>query len=225
MEEKKNPSRCPKCGLTFSGKREYCPLCGKRIAVLQEEEDFDIFPVIPVRRENSIFLRVVTFIGLAAVILVCMLDQILIKGIGLPACLGILCSYTVLVVGWRKWKNVRKTVMYEAVIGMLICLLWDRYFGWEAWSVNYVIPLTVAGLNVLYFILGFADREHETDYGIYFLLTIIGTAAVIILMAAGVITRTKLPVVTTGIGLILLLAKVTFQGKAFFQELSRRLHV
>ena len=75
------------------------------------------------------------------------------------------------------------------------------------------------------YLLGFVDRKHQTDYGIYFLLTIIATVLVVILVCVGVMHNTMLVTVTTGIGVLLLLAKIIFQGKTFLSELSRRLHV
>ena len=101
----------------------------------------------------------------------------------------------------------------------------DWYTGWKGWSVQIVLPLTVVGMNLLYFILGFVDRKHQTDYGIYFLLTIMATVLVVILVCVGVMHNTMLVTVTTGIGVLLLIAKIIFQGKTFLSELSRRLHV
>ncbi len=51
---------------------------------------------------------------------------------------------------------------------MIMCIAYDWYTGWKGWSVQIVLPLTVVGMNLLYFILGFVDRKHQTDYGIYF---------------------------------------------------------
>ena len=115
--------------------------------------------------------------------------------------------------------------MYEVIIGMLLCIAYDWYVGWRGWSLQIVLPLTVVGTNLLYFILGFADANHQTDYGIYFLITILGIVLVVILICTGIICNTTLVTITTGIGVLLLLAKIIFQGKAFLSELSRRLHV
>ena len=134
-------------------------------------------------------------------------------------------SYALLIVGQRKWKNIRKMVMYEVIIGMILCIAYDWYTGWKGWSVQIVLPLTIVGMNLLYFILGFVDRKHQTDYGIYFLLTIMATVLVVIFVCVGVMHNTMLVTVTTGIGVLLLIAKIIFQGKTFLSELSRRLHV
>lgn len=218
--------RCDRCELNFSGKREYCPLCGKKLSDQSGPEDFGIFPIIPIKKEKRIFLQVATFISLAAMIIICIIDQLIPEiQISFLMCFGIACAYVILAVGYKKWKNSRKTVIYEGLIGIGICILWDWYLGWKGWSIDYVMPLAVVVLNAFYFILGLADREHQTDYGIYFLITITGTILVLVLLLAGVILNRKLALITTGIGIILLLAEIIFYGRPFFAELSRRLHV
>ena len=223
-DKKRKTIRCQKCGLTFSGERVYCPLCKKRIIDEGTEdssikEDFDVFPVTQKKQADFIFMKIVTFAALAAVIVAGMVDRMMVlsdrtwQPIFFLVVIGVAGGYALLIVGQRKWKNIRKMVMYEVII------------GWKGWSVQIVLPLTVVGMNLLYFILGFVDRKHQTDYGIYFLLTIIATVFVVILVCVGVMHNTMLVTVTTGIGVLLLIAKIIFQGKTFLSELSRRLHV
>ena len=219
-----------------SGERVYCPLCKKRIIDEGTEdssikEDFDVFPVTQKKQADFIFMKIVTFAALAAVIVAGMVDRMMVlsdrtwQPIFFLVVIGVAGGYALLIVGQRKWKNIRKMVMYEVIIGMILCIAYDWYTGWKGWSVQIVLPLTVVGMNLLYFILGFVDRKHQTDYGIYFLLTIIATVLVVILVCVGVMHNTMLVTVTTGIGVLLLIAKIIFQGKTFLSELSRRLHV
>ena len=235
-DKKRKTIRCQKCGLTFSVERVYCPLCKKRIIDEGTEdssikEDFDVFPVTQKKQADFIFMKIVTFAALAAVIVAGMVDRMMVlsdrtwQPIFFLVVIGVAGGYALLIVGQRKWKNIRKMVMYEVIIGMILCIAYDWYTGWKGWSVQIVLPLTVVGMNLLYFILGFVDRKHQTDYGIYFLLTIIATVFVVILVCVGVMHNTMLVTVTTGIGVLLLIAKIIFQGKTFLSELSRRLHV
>lgn len=235
-DKKRKTIRCQKCGRTFSGERVYCPLCKKRIIDEGTEdssikEDFDVFPVTQKKQADFIFMKIVTFAALAAVIVAGMVDRMMVlsdrtwQPIFFLVVIGVAGGYALLIVGQRKWKNIRKMVMYEVIIGMILCIAYDWYTGWKGWSVQIVLPLTVVGMNLLYFILGFVDRKHQTDYGIYFLLTIMATVLVVILVCVGVMHNTMLVTVTTGIGVLLLIAKIIFQGKTFLSELSRRLHV
>ena len=88
-----------------------------------------------------------------------------------------------------------------------------------------MMPLFVVSLNVLYFVLGMADQTRKMDYGIYFLISVIGTAIVGLFLLTGLIANPKLPSVTVSIGIILLLAEIIFAGKTFREELVRRLHI
>ena len=235
-DKKRKTIRCQKCGLTISGERVYCPLCKKRIIDEGTEdssikEDFDVFPVTQKKQADFIFMKIVTFAALAAVIVAGMVDRMMVlsdrtwQPIFFLVVIGVAGGYALLIVEQRKWKNIRKMVMYEVIIGMILCIAYDWYTGWKGWSVQIVLPLTVVVMNLLYFILGFVDRKHQTDYGIYFLLTIMATVLVVILVCVGVMHNTMLVTVTTGIGVLLLIAKIIFQGKTFLSELSRRLHV
>ena len=79
-DKKRKTIRCQKCGLTFSGERVYCPLCKKRIIDEGTEdssikEDFDVFPVTQKKQADFIFMKIVTFAALAAVIVAGMVDR------------------------------------------------------------------------------------------------------------------------------------------------------
>ncbi len=166
-DKKRKTIRCQKCGLTFSGERVYCPLCKKRIIDEGTEdssikEDFDVFPVTQKKQADFIFMKIVTFAALAAVIVAGMVDRMMVlsdrtwQPIFFLVVIGVAGGYALLIVGQRKWKNIRKMVMYEVIIGMILCIAYDWYTGWKGWSVQIVLPLTVVGMNLLYFILGFA---------------------------------------------------------------------
>ena len=166
-DKKRKTIRCQKCGLTFSGERVYRPLCKKRIIDEGTEdssikEDFDVFPVTQKKQADFIFMKIVTFAALAAVIVAGMVDRMMVlsdrtwQPIFFLVVIGVAGGYALLIVGQRKWKNIRKMVMYEVIIGMILCIAYDWYTGWKGWSVQIVLPLTVVGMNLLYFILGFA---------------------------------------------------------------------
>lgn len=218
---------CEKCKINISGNRTHCPLCGKKISNEEIKEDYDIFPVIPFQKDNQLFLRIVTFIAVVLIIVTAIIDTVFIQDIelGTIMCFGVACAYILLLVGYKKWKNLRKAVMYEAAAGIILSVLWDWYLGWHGWSISYVLPLAVVGLNTLYFAMGLIDHSHETDYGIYFLITIAGTALVFVLLLSGVLLSEKLASITVGIGGILLAAKIIFAGQSFKEELSRRMHL
>ena len=82
-DKKRKTIRCQKCGLTFSGERVYCPLCKKRIiaegtADSSIKEDFDVFPVTQKKQADFIFMKIVTFAALAAVIVAGMVDRMMV---------------------------------------------------------------------------------------------------------------------------------------------------
>ena len=147
-DKKRKTIRCQKCGLTFSGERVYCPLCKKRIIDEGTEdssikEDFDVFPVTQKKQADFIFMKIVTFAALAAVIVAGMVDRMMVlsdrtwQPIFFLVVIGVAGGYALLIVGQRKWKNIRKMVMYEVIIGMILCIAYDWYTGWKGWSVRH----------------------------------------------------------------------------------------
>ena len=110
-------------------------------------------------------MKIVTFAALAAVIVAGMVDRIMVlsdrtwQPIFFLVVIGVAGGYALLIVGQRKWKNIRKMVMYEVIIGMILCIAYDWYTGWKGWSVQIVLPLTVVGMNLLYFILGICGQK------------------------------------------------------------------
>ena len=82
----------------------------------------------------------------------------------MPLSLGVAGAWVIIVVGVRKFKNIPKNILYETVISAILCLLWDYVIGWHGWSVDYVLPIIFAALNVFYFVMSFADRAKNTQY-------------------------------------------------------------
>ena len=115
--------------------------------------------------------------------------------------------------------------MYEGIISVLLCLLWDKVTGWRGWSINYVIPVTFAAMNVFYFVMSYADRSKNTQYNIYFIMSLIGTLISVILWLTGAAAPTPFVTIPIGVGISLLIAQFIFRGKRFLSELHRRFHV
>ncbi len=110
---------------------------------------------------------------------------------------------------------------------MILCLIWDRMTGWHGWSWGYVLPALSALLALNYFIMGIADRRRLSTFAGYFIISLVGTAAVAILYFTGHMTGlyAHFAVISMTVSGILLLSQVVFRGKYFLSELSRWLHL
>jgi hypothetical protein len=104
---------------------------------------------------------------------------------------------------------------------------WDRMTGWHGWSWGYVLPTVSAALAIFYFVMGIADSSRLGTYAGYFLVTLIGTAAVAVLYFTGKTTglAAHFAVLSMTVSGLLLLAQLIFRGKHFLSELERWFHL
>ena len=222
--------KCPVCGVRTDGERKRCPLCGRTLPDAPETgESTGIFPLIPARSTYNLLFRISTFaaaviLALAAVIYRMYLPH---TQIFLMIVLGTVCAWTIVNVGARKRRNIAKGILWEGVIAVLLCIPWDRMTGWHGWSWGYVLPTVSAALAIFYFVMGIADSSRLGTYAGYFLVTLIGTAAVAVLYFTG--KTTGLPahfaVLSMTVSGLLLLAQLIFRGKHFLSELERWFHL
>ncbi|MBQ2547028.1 MAG: hypothetical protein II557_12125 [Clostridia bacterium] len=222
--------KCPACDIAVDGARKRCPLCGRVMGDAPEGgESTGVFPLVPVKRTYDLIFRISTF---AAILILAVVN--IIHNLWLPhmpiymtLTLATVCAWIIVNVGARKRKNIAKGILWEGVIAVLLCLLWDRLNGWYGWSWGYVLTTVPAVLAVFYFIMGIADSRRMGTYAAYFAVTLIGTAAVAVLYFTGKMTGLyrHFAVISMSVSGLLLAAQVVFRGKHFLSELERWMHV
>ncbi len=221
--------KCSSCGVNVTGERRACPLCGRKLDGDAAEESYDIFPQIPVKFTYDFIFKVSTFIGIIAIIVINVINYVFIPHLAIyvPLSLGVVCAWIIINVGVVKRKNIPKNIMYEAVLSILLCIIWDKLTGWRGWSVDFVLPVTSASLAVFYFIMGIADRRRLTAYAAYFMISMIGIVITGIMMFLEMFEGVAqyIAAVSLVVGLSLLIAQIVFRGKLFASELHRWLHM
>lgn len=221
--------RCISCNVNVQGERQTCPLCGKKLENAPETETYGIFPKIPVKVTYHLILKISTFIAVIGIIVVNIINKLFIPQLNIyvPLTLGMICAWIIINVGFKKRKNIPKNILYEAVISIILCLVWDKLTGWRGWSVDYVLPATSAALVTFYFIMGIADKSRLTAYSGYFMISEIGIVVCAVLAFIGVFEGIAeyFGVLAVGVGVSLFLAQLIFRGRRFLSELHRWLHL
>jgi len=220
--------KCDNCGVSVTGERSHCPLCGKKLSDTDlKNEDYGIFPRVKMRMAYNLIVKITTFVAIVAILVINLINSSFIPHLKLyvPLSLGVCCAWIIIVVGVRKRKNIPKNILYEAVISIVLCLIWDQVTGWHAWSINYVLPITIGALNGFYFVMSYIDRSKNTQYNIYFIISLIGTLITIILWLTKTAADTPFVTIPIAFGITLLIAQLIFRGRTFISELHRRLHV
>ncbi len=220
--------KCASCGINVTGERHLCPLCGRVIGEATEET-FDAFPRVPLHMRYNLILKISTFTMILAIIVINIINYLFIPDLAIyvPLSLGVVCAWLIINVGFQKRKNIPKNIMYEAVLSMILCIIWDKLTGWIGWSIDYVLPVTSAALVLFYFIMGIVDKRRLTAYVGYLVLSEIGIAATTVLLFIGVFDGISIyfAALSVAVGLTLLIAQMIFRGKSFFSELYRWLHI
>ncbi len=218
--------KCDNCGVKLTGERSHCPLCGKKLSDVAEE-DYGVYPKVRERMSYNLIVKITTFVAIVAIVVINIINFSFIPHLRLyvPLSLGVGCAWIIIVVGVRKLKNIPKNILYEGIISILLCLLWDKVTGWRGWSVDYVIPITIGAMNVFYFVMSFVDRSKNTRYNIYFVMSLFGTLITMILLLTGAADPTPFVTIPVAVGICLLIAQLIFRGKQFVSELHRRFHV
>lgn len=220
--------KCTSCGVNVTGERHLCPLCGRKIGD-SVEESYDIFPKIPMHISYNFIFKISTFAMILAIIVINIINYIFIPDLAIyvPLSLGAVCAWIIINVGFKKRKNIPKNIMYEAIISVILCIVWDKLTGWIGWSIDYVLPVTSAALVVFYFIMGITDKKRLTAYAVYLIISEIGIVATAILLFAEILDGISryFGVISVGIGVTLLIAQLIFRGKNFLSELHRWIHM
>lgn len=221
--------RCSSCGVWLTGERRACPLCGRRLDGAANEEDYEIFPHVPTKFTYDLIFKLTTFLGILAIIVINIINYVFIPHLAIyvPLTLGVVCAWTIINVGFVQRKNIPKNIMYEAVIVILLCIIWDKANGWYGWSIDYVLTAVSATLCIFYFVMGIVDSRRLTTHAGYFMISMLGIVTTAVLMYMGSFDGVAqyFAAISVGVGLTLLIAQVIFRGRRFFSEIYRWIHM
>lgn len=217
---------CPKCGVYLTGERNRCPLCGKLLGQVKVERSL-VYPEIPQQFSYNLIFKISTFAAILCILIINIINLAFIPHLALyiPLTLITICAWLIVNIGYRKRKNIPKNILYLAILSTGVCIWIDNLLEWYHWSVNYVLPIMSGALSTFYFVLSLVDRKNSSTYGIYFLLSMIGTVLTLILYLIGIITVPAFAVISVGVSIGLLCFQLLFRWRSFSSELFRRFHV
>lgn len=217
---------CPKCGVHLTGERNRCPLCGKLLGQVEVERSL-VYPEIPQQFSYNLIFKISTFAAILCILIINIINLAFIPHLALyiPLTLITICAWLIVNIGYRKRKNIPKNILYLAILSTGVCIWIDNLLEWYHWSVNYVLPIMSGALSTFYFVLSLVDRKNSSTYGIYFLLSMIGTVLTLILYLVGIITVPAFAVISVGVSIGLLCFQLLFRWRSFSSELFRRFHV
>ncbi len=218
-------SRCEHCGVFIHDDTEVCPLCKCVIEKTVEEED--LFPDIKQKnRTFHLLTRIYLFLAIATEILLIDINIKVNPDTLWCVIVGFVLAYGYLTMAYTvsgKDGYIRKIVI--GVIGVLVVLVAiDEVTGDYRWSFNYALPGLIALLDLLIFILMFANRRAWYSYISSQIFAVVLAALSLLLIPAGFITYT-MPMFTMFVVTVLcFMGTVIIGGDKSVGELKRRFH-
>ncbi|WP_341727941.1 DUF6320 domain-containing protein [Brooklawnia sp.] len=218
---------CPDCSVDIEGDWTTCPLCG---AVLTGTAAPSPLPAIPLSFSRQRVLRVVFLISLV-VILASFLAQLLFShgpsGIGVlrSVWLGVTAMWLVVMMAFRKRRNIAKGTVYLVVLISLVCVYWDYLTGWQRWSLTYAVPIVCAFSIVALMIAVWAMHVEVSEHIVYSGLTMLLGLVPIGFLVLGWVTNALPSAVCVLVSLLALLFLRATRQADVRHELAKRLHV
>ena len=172
-------------------------------------------------------MQIFTFLCIAAVVLSWMVNLMLPSGFLWAgfASGGVLCTWLIVLVGYKKRRNLLKNGMWQLLLISVAGLLWDAITGWHGWAIDFVLPLAslviLAGMSVVAKVC----RLEENEYLFY--LVQIGAFGCIpgILLALDLVQIRYPSLLCTGISILLLAGIAVFRGKSLIREIQKKFRV
>lgn len=219
---------CKSCSVHSFDDSKRCVLCGSMMEVSDDGPTHHRYPEYVIKRSEFSFIKkMYIYLSIIIVITSIAVDiwrESLISW-SLLSVSVVLYSWTIIYHAIKNNVHIASKILVQAISGAIFILLIDIFFGYEGWSVNYVIPQVFMVANVVIFILMMINRMSWRDYVFYQLvMTLLGLVPMFF-MLFGWITRPLMSVSSFVLSLAILLGTFIFGDKTVKGELIRRFHL
>lgn len=178
------------------------------------------------RYQGLLFFQCFSFLCIALVVLTIMANIIFSPGQYWAAFVagGVLSMWAALAIGFFKRHNLLKNGIWQLVILSLACILWDRFTGWQGWSIDFACPAICLVILVSFQIIVRIQKLAVTEYIIYYIMAGLLGMVPLLLLFLGIVQNIYLSVICGGISFLFLTGLLIFKGKDILLELQKKLH-
>lgn len=191
-----------------------------------QENDFPGYHEKPSRRA-LMGLKIFSFTCTSAVVICWMLNYLLTFGRwwAAYATAGVFCTWLLVMVGYRKRRNLLKNGMWQMVIVTVGALLWDLSTEWQGWSVDFVIPLAILVNMMSMVIISAVEKLEVSEYLFYLVQAGVCGLIPFVLLVTGAVWIPYPSVICSGVSLLFLLGLVIFKWKDLIREIQKKFRV
>lgn len=218
---------CRNCKIILSGKYRCCPLCQGDLEGTPEAAG-NVFPVIPVRRNAHRALSAWLAFGSVAAVSVCVAVNLILPSGGwwfLFVVCGIVSVWISLALVLKKRRNIPKTILWQVGVLSILAYVWDRFTGFQGWSLNYVFPILCTSAMLTMSVIARIRKLDIQNYIFYLIIDCVFGILSFTLLVMGRISVVIPSAVCFASTIIFLAALLFFEGKALLAEIQRRFHL
>lgn len=219
---------CSKCKLNIEGKREICPLCQSALNKVNDD-GVEIFPEIkPERKKKRFFALKILLLISAIIIIVSSTVNAVLASTGhwaLYVISGIACAWFVSTIILLQRKNILKTIFSQAVVVIVLTLIWDFATGMHGWAVDFVIPISVFLATISIAVISEAMRIEVEDYSVYLCNLALLNLLLVAFLIFDVVSIEVPTKISIGVNFLIIAVFVIFEGKKILGDIKRRLHI
>lgn len=218
---------CENCKIQLRGKYARCPLCQGDLTG-EADPAGNVFPTVFSREQTYRKLLVWLALGSVAAAAVCIAVNLILPSGGwwFPLVVGGILSFWIsLALVLKKRMNLPKTILWQVGVLSLLAFCWDRFTGFQGWSLNYVLPILCTSTMVAMSVIAKIRKLEIQNYIFYLVVDCVFGIISFALLAAGKITVVIPSAICFAMTIIFLAALLLFQGKALAAEMQRRFHL
>ena len=184
------------------------------------------FPGMSEKKPGSMItgMRIFTFLCAAAVILCWMMNFLATPGFlwGGYVTAGVFCMWLLVMVGYRKRRNLLKNGMWQLLIVSVGAFAWDHFTGYQGWSLDFVLPFASLTIQGAMFVIAKVCRMETEEYLFYLVQAAAVGCIPAALYFAGAVRIQYPSILCGGISLLILMGLGFFRRKELMQEIRKK---
>jgi len=218
--------KCNFCNVLIKDDTGHCPLCG---SVLEgSEPGVNTYPNI-MRKERTIafIFRLMLFIAIVAILLCVGIN--ITTGMSVKWSLTVAFSFLYILIVLYMFKKedsgYRARTFFICAFGIMLVMLIDYLFGAKRWSVNYVFPGVIIGLDLSIIVLMIVNKRNWQSYILILFALVLISIIPVIMYWLDIVTSPYVSQIAFLVSLITTIGVLILGGPRVENELYRRFHI
>ena len=219
-------SKCLNCKIEILDETERCPLCQ---SILQQTEDLEnMYPEVRYSfRRMDFFSRLYLFIAILLEAVFIFVNYINYDGIWWSIIHGLILLYGYVVLryavigksGYRSKSIILTTLFVISAVGI------DLIYGYQGWSLDYLLPLAILSMDVAIMILMFYNSQNWQSYICFQIFLVLCSTVPIDLYLLGIEKQFYMAILPMVVSVFLFLGTMILGDRRARTELKRRFHI